>query len=59
MAVDMDFAWAHHLVQIPLSLESLLPTNHELILELDQNQPLMPKENQRQASHSSEGSLGP
>ena len=25
MAVDMDFASAHHLVQVPLSLESLLP----------------------------------
>ena len=60
MAVHiMGFASVDHLVQIPLSHASLLPTNHELIRVLDQNQPPMPMANQRQVSHSFEESPGP
>ena len=42
IAVHMDFASADHFVQIPLSNESLLTVNHELIRVMDQNKPLLP-----------------
>ena len=56
MAVHMDFRLADHLFQIPLAAE--IP-NRGLIHSWDQTQPLLPGEDQKQVSHSSEESPGP